>query len=175
MKTQYHAPMVQFSPIDALNRRAAALGSPGYAQAAAYADYNGHAVRVWWNDYRRYYITEFCWAGRNVLARGDFEKCLRAALDYYNRGEKGSSVMVALADGDADAAAACDSAPELVPGVEEELPWYTWRHQCAAAAARDAANPGMLVMIFDWGLMQEADSQEEYEQALQAKYGRTYQ
>lgn len=41
---EYHLPVIPFSPIDALNRRAAAVGSIGYAEAASHANYNGHGA-----------------------------------------------------------------------------------------------------------------------------------
>jgi hypothetical protein len=56
----------------------------------------------------------------------------------------------------------------------KEGDWYTWRHVCAAASARDYANPRGMVMLFDWDLMQAADSREAYEAALKAKHGRVY-
>lgn len=109
----YHLPTIAYTPIDALNRRAAAVGSPGYAQAAAYADYNGHRVTVTWNDYRGYYIAEYFWAGRVVLARGTFAQCLTAALAEYGRGALGTSVWATVQADDAEAlalAAAADRA-----------------------------------------------------------------
>ena len=182
--TEFHLPVIPYSPIDALNRRAAALGSPRYAQAAAYADYNGHCTSTHWNDYRQYYVTEYFWAGRVVLARGSFESCLREALVSYARGALGSSATVSPRADDAAAIALCEAEPKLVRGSlwvvgddGRELnqgSWYTWRHRAAAESARDSANPRASTLIFDWELMQAADSRQDYEAALQAKYGRTY-
>ena len=179
--TAYHCPIRPYTPIDALNRRAAAVGSPGYAQAASHANYNGHGVSVSWNEYRRYYTAEYYWAGRMVLARGSFESCLRAALREYNRGALGASVSVGPREDDTEAVRLCeeavaDPASGLVAG---EIPrgmseWMTWRHDCAARSVRDSANRGMLVMMFDWELMQACETQEEYEACLKAKYGRVY-
>lgn len=171
----FYLPVRPYTPIDALNRRAAAVGSPRYAAGASTADYNGHAVRVWWNDFRRYYIAEYQWAGRNVLARGTFEDCLRAALSEYDRGALGASVMVAPRPDDAEALAACEAHPRLVPGrVPENSEWLTWRHSAAAQSVRDYANPGRACLIFDWDLMQAADSEGAYLAALKAKYGNPY-
>lgn len=176
MTTTYHVPTRPYGPIDALNRRAAAVGSPGYAQATAYADYNGHHVTVHWNEYRGYYLAEYWWAGRVVLARGSFASCLRAALDEYRRGALGTSVTVVLREGDAEAAALCAATPELVAGeAPRELPWWTWRHEAAARSVRDYANTGALRLVFDWALMQAAASEAEYEAALKAKYGRVWE
>jgi hypothetical protein len=169
----YHLPVRPYSPIDALNRRAAAIGSPRYAQAASWADYNGHHVTVSWNDYRKYYGCEFTWAGRHVLARGTAEQCTAAAVAEYNRGALGASVDVSVLSHDVDLV--LKSFPQLAPGRCEFQPsWYTWRHKCAAAAARDAANPRISVMIFDWDLMQAADSEEAYVAAIREKHGRVY-
>ncbi len=182
----FHLPVRPYSPIDALNRRAAALGSPRYAQATAYAyaDYNGHHVSVSWNDYRGYYVAQYYWAERIVLARGSFADCLRAALAEYARGALGAS-----AEGDSrgaalEAVALCGASPErgsgsgwdCEPGQSSRVAsaWYTWRHECAAASAHDSANPRATVMIFDWDLMQKFETRAEYEEALRTKHGRVY-
>lgn len=173
----FHVPIRPYTPIDALNARAAALGSPRYASAASLADYNGHRVTVAFNDHRRYYTSEYFWAGRIVLSRGDFAPCLRSALDEQARGAKGASVAVCLRADDAAALALCEAEPMLVPGeLPSKMPdWYTWQHECAAAAARDSANPRAGAMIFDWSLMQAAADRGAYEMALQAKYGRVWE
>lgn len=79
MKTKFELPTRPYSPIDALNRRAAATGSLGYAMRAAGASYNGHRVTVAFNSHRKYWTAEYYWAGRIVLERGSFEDC-RAAV-----------------------------------------------------------------------------------------------
>lgn len=171
---EYHLPMREFSPIDALNRRAAAIGSPRYAQATAGADYNGHAVRVWWNNYKRYYIAEYQWAGRVVLARGALAQCLRAALAEYDRGALGSSVSVVCNEADVDAEVA-DTLTRYTAGTEPKHPsWWTWRHAAARECARDSANPGMIVLRWDWELLQAASSRNAYEDELTMKYGSPY-
>lgn len=173
--SSFHLPVRPYSPIDALNRRAAAVGSPRYAAAASNADYNGHHVTISWNAYRGYYIAEYWWAGRNVLARGSFAICLKAALSEYQRGALGASVSISLREVDFEAEALCRNTPELQPGeLPRTLEWCTWKHECAAASVRDYANPGMRVMHFDWPLMEASDTQEAYEAALKAKYGSVY-
>ncbi len=169
----YHLPVRPYSPIDALNRRAAALGSPRYAQAAHGANYNGHHVTVSWNDYRKYYVCRYTWAGDIVLSRGNAEACTRAAIAEYNRGALGASVDVSVLGEDVDRI--LPLFPELVPGRCDFKPaWHTWQHECAAAAARDSANPRSPVMVFDWDLMQVAETREAYETALRTKHGRVY-
>lgn len=181
----FHIPERPYSPIDALNRRAAALGSPGYAMATHYADYNGHHVTLRWNDYRGYYVAEYFWAGRVVVARGGFAECLKAVVAEYNRGALGSSAGVYPRKDDAEAIALCERTEPLAKGSGWEkndngrelarASWYTWQHECAAASARDYANPRGMVMVFDWDLMKVAPDQAAYETALRAKYGRVYQ
>lgn len=181
----FHLPVRPYSPIDALNRQAAALGSPRYAELSAHADYNGHHVTLSWNSYRSYYVAEYFWAGRVVIARGSFADCLAAVLSEYGRGALGASATVRPREDDIEAMAACRACAELQPGDGwaetgggmRELTkgsWWTWRHDCARAAARDTANPGALTMHFDWELMQAAEDRKAYEAALRAKYGRVY-
>lgn len=180
----FHLPERAYTPIDSLNRRAAAVGSPRYGQLAAHANYNGHRVSVAFNTYRQYWTAEYFWAGRQVLARGKFADCLRAALAEYDRGALGSSVVVIVLDGlwrasdeELDQAlAACRAEPRLVEGREPESPdWYTWRHAVAAQCARDSAHPQSGALIFDWDLMQAVESEAAYLDAVRAKHGRTYQ
>lgn len=177
MTTTWHLPVKPYSPITALNRRAAALGSPRTASAAEHADYNGHQVNVAWNNYRGYYVAEYFWAGRVVLARGDFRECLDAAVAEYNKGALGASVSITLRAGDDEAQAICGAMPNLVAGELArglDAGWWTWKHTVASEAARDSANPSAYVYIFDWDLLQAADSQAVYDAALRAKYGRTH-
>lgn len=173
--TTYHASTVPYGITTALNRRAAAVGSVGHARGASHADYNGHSVHVSWNDFRRYYIAEYTWAGRNVLARGSLESCLNAALSYYRKGALGASVTVRLREDDTEGRALCEATPQLFAGAEPESDWYTWRHTTAARCARDAVHPGASTMIFDLELLEAAESEKDYAEALKQKYGHAYQ
>lgn len=168
----FFAPEHPYTPIDALNRRAAAMGSPGYAMQAAHADYNGHRIGVGWNSYRGYYIAEYWWAGRVVLCRGSFADCLRAALDEWRRGALGCSVAITPREDDAEALALCQATAELV--TAETRDWWTWRHDIACRSARDYANPGMLVRVFDWDLLQAATDEADYDRLVTAKHGRAW-
>jgi hypothetical protein len=176
MQHDWHVPEIPYSPIDALNRRAAALGSPGYAQTTAYANYNGHSISVSWNDYRGYYITQYYYGERVVLARGDFASCLKAALREYERGALGCSVSIGLKDNDSEAEEICKSTEKVKSGKlsESDRSWYTWKHTCAARSARDSANPTALRMNFDWNLLLAAESEAQYERALTEKFGRAF-
>ena len=172
---EYHIPIRPYGPIDALNRRAAAVGSGGYAMAAGRADYNGHPVSVTWNEYRQYYIAQYFWAGRPVLARGEFGPCMDAAIREYDRGALGASVVVVPRDGDTAAEAICEACHCLVPGLfPDGFPsWYSWKHAWAVRCARDSAHPCGLVLLFDWTLMEASETQEQYEAVLKEAYGRT--
>jgi len=127
-----------------------------------------------WNSYRRYYVAEYTWAGRVVIARGSFADCLAAARREHDKGNVGSSIVVQLRDGDTDAAAACAASGLSAGGLEERPCWHTWRHQVAACCAPDSANRRLPVMIFDLQLLEAAADAASYEQALRAKYGRVY-
>lgn len=172
----YYLPEIPYSPIDALNRRAAALGSSGYAMACSGANYNGHQVSVTWNDYRQYYITQYYYGERVVLARGSFQYCLNTAIEYYKKGHLGACVSVYPREDDIEADRICQVTTGLVLGHinNEDRSWWTWRHTWASHSARDTANPNALRTRFDWDLMQASQTEEEYEQALKAKYGNTH-
>lgn len=172
---QFHAPIIPYSPIDALNRRAAALGSPGYAMATAYADYNGHSISVSFNDYRQYYVAQYYWAGRVVLARGDAKQCISAAMKEYNKKALGTSVYVNIKKDDHEAIDFAKNTDGLFEGPLPEPDFITWKHQVAAESVRDYANPGMLVRVLDWDLIQKSDSLKEYEEKVKEKYGRCWQ
>lgn len=79
--------------VDAINRRALATGSMRSAMAGHSSNFNGHHITVDFNAYRGYFVAEYTWAGRNVLARGSAEECLDAALREHNRGAAFSSVV----------------------------------------------------------------------------------
>lgn len=91
-------PTRPYKVVDAINRMAAATGSPRYAMAAASANYNGHMVMVSWNDFRGYWVAGYTWAGWNVIARGYLKYALEAALKEYERGALGSCVHATVRD-----------------------------------------------------------------------------
>jgi len=93
LQKRWWLPTIPYSVIDAINRTCAAQGSVRRAMGAANADYNGHFVTVSFNDFRQYWITQYTWSGRNVLARGTLEQALRAGLRAYERGALGTQIM----------------------------------------------------------------------------------
>ncbi len=81
------------SLVDAVNAACAAQGSFRFAMGAAHANYNGHQVGVDWNDYRGYWIAEYFYGGRNVLARSSsFAQALDAAFEEFNKGASFASI-----------------------------------------------------------------------------------
>jgi hypothetical protein len=182
----FEIPTRPYSPIDALNRKAAATGSPGYAMQTAHANYNGHNVGVNFNDYRGYHIAEYYWGERCVLARGSFAEALNAAVRYYDRGDLGASVSVTPRNGDAEALELIAKDERFVEMVRESDDlcarwvrkdgknprddWWTWRHEAAMESVRDHCFPGGLHLIFDWELMQAAEDRDAYIEALKEKY-----
>jgi hypothetical protein len=110
---------------------------------------------------------------------------LKATLAEYKRGALGASATISPRADDAEAIALCQATEGVLPGDGWDRnrdgsklslgAWHTWRHECAAAAARDSANPHAMAMVFDWALMQQAQTREEYEVLLQAKHGRVWQ
>jgi hypothetical protein len=183
---EFHLPVRPYSPIDAYNRSAAAKGSPRYAALTASADYNGHHVTLSWNEYKRYYVAEYFWAGRVVLSRGDFATCLRAILDEYARGALGASATISIPVADEAAIKLARSTSNVIEGSiwtnetngtrsVNRGTWWTWRHDVGCESARDMASPRHPVLIFDWTLCETTDSRQAYETALKNKYGRVYE
>lgn len=115
---EFFKPAIPLSLIDVVNRAAAARGSERYARLASDADYNGHRVEVSFNDYRGYWIARYFYGGDVVLARGSFKACLDAALRYYARGRRGSTIWVRGVRSDEDRALV--EAAGLLPGSHED-------------------------------------------------------
>ena len=87
------------TPVNLVNRHAAATGSMAYASATAHASYNGHSVSCSYKPHAMsgpIWNTEYWWAGRVVLARGSFARCLGAAVEYMARGDVGGTASVSL-------------------------------------------------------------------------------
>lgn len=151
MFERYELPPIALTPVDVVNRRAAATGSMRYAAATAYADYNGHAVSVGWNDYRQYWVAEYFWAGRMVIGRGSLSVCLQAARDEYRKGSRGTTVTCLI---DARAHESVETqrhhlrehgferAPETPAGLPPPRPSYwTAKHYAASDAAHYELSP----------------------------------
>lgn len=126
MKTNFFLPTKQYTLTDALNRHFAATGSVSGAAASANADFNGHAIGMEWNDYRRYYVVSYTWAGQVVVCRdADPRRAIAAAIAEYDRQGKGASLGIALLD---EHLAVADEFPQLLAwSVEAQREADSWR------------------------------------------------
>lgn len=130
----FHLPTKPYSLVDAINRAACATGSISYAGSTHYADYNGHYLTVTFNEYRGYYICEYFWAGRVVVARGNVREVLADAFNEYQRQGRGASLTIHVKP--EDEPLVTEVIPTAVTGKSpQEFPeWYTWRHREAGSA-----------------------------------------
>ncbi len=162
-RKQFFIPTKPFTLTDQINRVAAATGSVRYAMGAAYADYNGHRITVDFNDYRGYYIAQYYWGERVVIARGDFAQVLDAGIKKFDRSGKGACLIVIPKNEDVHL---CESNARLMAWskeVEESemVKWYTWKHSAVAHAMtleRQYAIPMQLLM--------EAETKEAWDAAV---------
>ena len=130
----FHLPRKPLSLIDAINRCAAATGSIHNAMLTADADYNGHALSLTWNDYRSYYVCEYYWGERVVIARSaNFAIALAAAKREFSRQGRGAILRVSVRPQDADIAR---NDPDLIEGVEVEDPSRDWKFNEVGFAVR---------------------------------------
>lgn len=168
-----YLPTIPYTVIDNVNRAAAATGSINYAYAASEADYNGHRVTVSFNDFRKYFITQYFWGERVVLCRGTLAECLRSGAEYYKRGSKGSCVRVNVPD---DKWTAKDTEKALELGykpwsqdieAEDNAKWYTPLHSLAGRAV-DLDRRGIPAIH----ILVTSSSAEEYEARLDEHYAK---
>jgi len=157
-----------YTPIDIINRRAAATGSVRYARASADANYNGHRVSVSFKPHAvsgPTWNAEYWWAGRRVLGRGRFDSCLQAAMSYFERDDRGATVVVCI-DSEApesieDQCAACEAAG-LSQGnghTGRKPAWWTGTHE-AVSDALNWEKHGVFVGIVDHALQFEGSPDE---------------
>lgn len=99
MQRRYALPSIPVTPIDLINRRAAATGSVRYAQMTEHGDYNGHYTTV---SFKAHAVSgptwnaEYYWGQRVVLGRGSFKHCIDAAVSEHKRGARGTVVAAYL-------------------------------------------------------------------------------
>ena len=113
---------------DLINKQAAATGSVRYAMAAAHANYNGHCIRVYFNDYRGYWLVEYHWGERVVLYRGGFEGALQCAKKEHERNGAFGSVVISSVPSEHEQACLDAGATEYTAEVskaewEKVAPW----------------------------------------------------
>ncbi len=155
MSFSFHVPMKPYTVIDAINRAALATGSIHNAMASSDADFNGHRNVLSFNTYRKYFVGEYTWAGRNVFCRGtDFARALAVSLEEYDRQGKGATLIVVV-ETEADAAI-CRANPRLVEGNEDitKALWYSWQHGYASYYLNDDRHYAIPAELFtsatDW-------------------------
>jgi hypothetical protein len=138
---------IPLTPVDLINRHAAATGSIGYAMAAGSADYNGHFVRVSFKPHAMsgpLWNAEYTWAGRVVIGRGSLASCLRAAQREFSKGARGTKV-VAYVHAEAPETFEAQCAAMVAAGLSldtsdtrDRADWWTGTH----AAVSDAIGWG---------------------------------
>jgi hypothetical protein len=105
--------------------------------ATADADYNGHPLSLYWNDYRGYYVCDYHWGERVVITRDqDFARALATAKRELARQGRGASLRVVPRDIDI-AVARADA--ELTEGdmnaTQDDRP-DAWKFHLVSHAAR---------------------------------------
>lgn len=140
----FHLPTKPMSLIDRINRHAAATGSVGYARASADADYNGHVLRAYYNDYRKYYVCEYQWGERVVISRGTCEQVLRAAIAEFGRQGRGASLAVYVRTEDVEIARALG----LIEGLAPDADGSDWRFAEVPQAMRLERQSGIPAIAY---------------------------
>ena len=168
MPHKFWIPTRPYSVIDAVNRMCAATGSTRTAMLSAHANYNGHAVKVWWNNFRRYFIASYRWSGEVYLARGDFETCARAGKAQHDRGERGSVVRLEAATDEQAAAALALGYEPWSEEIEKahDATWRTDRHDLV----NDAISLDRHFHIGAIGLLVQASDATDYQARLDAVF-----
>ncbi len=137
----YHLPTIALTPIDLINRRAAATGSMRYAQLSSDADYNGHHITVSFKPHAvsgPKWNAEYHWAGRIVIGRGSLESCLREAKREYDKGAHGTVVAVYLHDEASESISEQKQLCKNLGFTSGELPtipeYWTGKHEAVSDA-----------------------------------------
>jgi len=174
-------PAKPYTFIDAFNRRAAATGSPQYASLMEGARCNGHRLSLGWNDFRGYYICEYYWSGRRVVARGaSFNWVATLAVREWQQQGLGALLHVGPRPDDKEAILFCQNHLLLQPWSSEAEKaeyntWYTWRHEMAVKCIKDRLFPTSLAYRFDPKLLEQSQHADEYLKCLRVKYGDAFQ
>lgn len=133
MTTPFHLPTKPYDIIDAINRICAATGSMRNAISTSNAGYNGHALSLYWNDYRGYYVGEYFWGERVVLVRTvNLSDAITTMKKEFDRQGRGASFVVHPKEGDEQIA----RDHNLIEGESVLGDWYTWKHKIVGSAVR---------------------------------------
>lgn len=162
---RYFCPTKPYTLSDAINRAALATGGVATAIAGEHNDFNGHAVRIWWNPTRENYVAEYQWGKRNVLAIStDIRRVLWNAIQFYAHDGRGASVDITIK---AEDAAVMAEFPEVL-SYDDTTPdqvdstWRTWAHGKAHSAVNAWRQLGIPLH-----LLQEAESYEDWQRRQQ--------
>lgn len=157
-------PTKPLSVIDLINRKCLATGSISNAQRGSDADYNGHAVIVNYNSYRKYYIAEYFWAGRRVLARGTIRECILPSIEFYKQDGRGAQLTIfPVTDEDVKVCESFDLLQEFseTSSKAHRDSWWTWKHERVSYA---------LDLYKRWGvpfkLLLDAQSSEDWDSSV---------
>lgn len=148
----FYLPTKPFNHTDALNRAAAATGSPRYAALASSADYNGHSAALVWNTFHKSWQAYYTWSGIhyivNARSKVSAASAARAVREFYDRQGKGARVGVSLKNAPEEAAQAMREAllaEGFVEGAEPTLAWRTWVHDAAFRLIRAEREQGLVI------------------------------
>lgn len=136
-------PTKPYTVIDAINRCAAATGSPRYAQAADGASYNGHSASGSWNSFRGYYLWMYTWGEMVRFGRTpDMAEFIKYGKEWLaTQGRGGSLVLHPRAD-DEKGIALLEADPDFKPwspDIEQQHfeSWPdAWKHALVGRAAQ---------------------------------------
>ena len=147
---RYWLPTRPYTLVDAVNRMASATGSVRYAQLSANADYNGHNVTVYYNDYKGYFLCEHYFGERVVHARSyDVADALRAGRREYDMGHRGTSVTTCdLTPAEAEVALSLGYIPHSKEGEEAwNALWFSELHGMVNEAMPDRYRPDTIHLL----------------------------
>jgi len=163
---QYYFPTNPYTLEQAIARRQAATGSVQLAMDADHAPYNGHCIVLHWNDFRGYYVGEYHWGERVVVARSkNFLEALKWTKSEYDSQGAGASLHVTPLARDEHF---CQNVPGLLPWSEEEEAslekvWRTWKYGEITQAIWNEEKLGCPALTF----LRNSTTKEEYIQAVQ--------
>lgn len=162
---KFHLPTKPLSIVDAINRLGLATGSFGVAMASSNSDYNGHPISVSFNEYRQYYVAQYVWGDRVVIARGNCEDVLNAAIEFFGRQGRGASLKVELRDEDAGIAEALG----LAAGDEARPAWRDWKFDEINEALLSERQLGIPKAAFLIQAMDENDYRERINAYIESR------
>jgi hypothetical protein len=168
----FWVPTKPFTAIDAMNRMSAATGSIRSAIASGDADYNGHCVEVWFNDYKGYWIGHYTWNGTCVIARGTLREVLTVAVREFAGMGRGAEIRVEVPEDQiTEALLVFADFPAIQPRTPETIAahnatWRTWKHDAVNAVLSSMKWFGP-VEFEAWG---KSETLEEFEANKRAGY-----